>query len=327
MDGVTFENWIPGRIFWDDADVEASTVEWLHCDEPRFADAFLDDTFARLTRRPANVLFRRKSTLAQLEAWAEASAGIPPTGFIFHVSRCGSTLLSTLLGLPADALVLSEPGPVDSVIRAGARLSPERRIRLLRAMVSALGQVRAPGQHRLFIKFDAWNTLELPLIRAAFADTPWVFLYRDPVEVLVSALTRRGVHVIPDFVPPGVFDLTSEDARDPDAYAARVLGAIYRAGLTHHDPARGLLLDYRDLPQATWTRVAAHFGLTPTPEQVEAQTAASATNPKEGGAVFTPDAASKRASASPEVRALADRWMRPAWEALETERLGAAVVA
>lgn len=327
MDGVTLENWIPARIFWDDADVEASTVEWLYCEEPRFADAFLDDTFARLTRRPANVLFRRRTTLAQLEAWAEASPGIPPTGFVFHVSRCGSTLLAALLGLPSDALVLSEPGPVDSVIRAGARLSPERRVRLLRAMVSALGQVRAPGQDRLFIKFDAWNTLETPLIRAAFPVTPWVFLYRDPVEVLVSALARRGVHVIPSFVPPAVFGLTGEDALDADAYAARVLGSIYRAGLEHHDPRRGLLLDYRDLPEAAWTRVADHFGLTPTPEQVEAQKAASNTNPKQGGVVFTPDAAAKRASASPQVQALAERWMRPAWEALEVERLGLATVA
>lgn len=318
---MTLRDWLPGRIFWDDADVEASTVEWLHCDEPRFTDAFLDDTFARLTRRQANVLLRRRTSLAELEAWAAASPGIPPTGFVFHVSRCGSTLLASLLGRLPDALVLSEPGPVDAVIRAGARLGRERQIALLRAMVSALGQARAPGQHQLFVKFDAWNTLQLPLIRAAFPEVPWIFLYRDPVEVLVSALARRGVHTVPGFLPPGVFGLTADDALDDHAYAARVLGAIYQAGLDHHDPARALLLDYRDLPDAAWTRVARHFGLTLSADDVALLKAASRADPKQSNAPFQPDSSDKQAAATVEVRTLASRWMAGAWCRLEAARL------
>ncbi|GAA0647866.1 sulfotransferase family protein [Brevundimonas lenta] len=314
---MTLRDWLPGRIFWNDADVEASTVEWLHCDLPRFDEPFLDDTYALLTRRPANVLFRRRTSLAELEAWAADSPGIPPTGFVFHVSRCGSTLLARLLGSLDHALVLSEPGPVDSIIRAGDRLGRDRQISLLRAIVSALGQPRTPGQNRLFIKFDAWNTLHLPLVRAAFPEVPWVFLHRDPVEVLVSALTRRGVHTVPGFLPPAHFGLADADARDPQAYAARVLGAIYQAGLDHHDPARGLALNYTALPGAAWTIVARHFGLTPTAGEVEALRAASAVNPKQGDAPFQADGAAKRDAASPEVRALADRWMRPAYQALE----------
>ncbi|HWW11035.1 MAG TPA: hypothetical protein VN018_00860, partial [Brevundimonas sp.] len=108
MDEVgALDGWLPGRIFWDDADVEASVVEWIWCDAPRFTEAFLDDTFTRLMRHPANGLFRRRTTLAELEAWAERSPGIAPTGFIFHVSRCGSTLLAHLLGRLDGALVLS----------------------------------------------------------------------------------------------------------------------------------------------------------------------------------------------------------------------------
>lgn len=312
MADLNLEGWIPGRIFWHDADIEASTVEWLHSDEPDYPDAFLDDTFARLRQRPANVLFTRTTSLADLEAWAETSPGIPPTGLVFHVSRCGSTLLATLLGRLPGALVLSEPGPVDSLVRAGARLGRERQVRLLRAMVSALAQRRRPDQDRLFIKFDAWNALQLPLIREAFPDTPWVFLRRDPVEVLVSALARRGVHTSPGLLPPDLFGLEPADASEPDAYAARVLGAIYRAGVSHQALGGGLLVDYRDLPEAAWTTIAAHFGITPDPASVAAMQALSATDVKQAGQPFQPDAAAKRAGASPEVQALAERWMRPA---------------
>ena len=311
MAELNLAGWLPGRIFWDDADVEASTVEWLHSDEPDFPDAFLDDTFARLRQRPANVLFTRTTSLADLEAWAEASPGIAPTGFVFHVSRCGSTLLAALLGRLPGALVLSEPGPVDSLLRAGARLGRERQVRLLRAMISALGQARAPGQDRLFVKFDAWNTLQLPLVREAFPDTPWVFLRREPVEVLVSALARRGVHVSPGMLPPSLFGLAEADLADADAWAAKALGAIYRAGEAHQALGGGLILDYRDLPKAAWTTVAAHFGIVPGQADIEGMRALSAGDPKRSGQPFQPDAAAKRAAASPAVRALAARWIAP----------------
>lgn len=321
MDEVaTLDGWLPGRIFWNDADVEVSIVEWIWCGAPRFTEAFLDDTFNRLMRHPANALFRRRTTLAELEAWAERNPGIAPTGFIFHVSRCGSTLLAHLLGRLDGALVLSEPGPVDSLIRAGARLEPARHVALLRAMVGALGQARAPGQDRLFVKLDAWNTLQHALIREAFPETPWIFLYRDPVEVLVSALGQRGVHTVPGLLPGSLFGI--EDHPPGDEYAARVLGAIYAAGLEAHGRAPGLLIDYSQLPAAAWEAVAAHVGIKPTEEEVERLRAASGRNPKQGDQPFTSDAAAKRAGAPDALRALAEEWMRPAYDRLERQRLG-----
>lgn len=321
MDEVAaLDGWLPGRIFWDDADVEASVVEWIWCDLPRFTEAFLDDTFTRLMRHPANSLFRRRTTLAQLEAWAAHSPGIPPTGFIFHVSRCGSTLLAHLLGELDGALVLSEPGPVDSLIRAEDRLGRDRQIALLRAMVSALGQARAPGQDRLFVKFDAWNTLQHTLIREAFPETPWVFLYRDPVEVLVSALGQRGVHTVPGLLPGQLFGIEAEP--DPDAYAARVLGAIYDAGRAALAGSPGLPVNYADLPAAAWTTVAGHFGLRPTAGEIARLTAASGRDRKKGDQPFTADSAAKRKAAPDALRSLAERWMRPAHDRLEALRGG-----
>jgi hypothetical protein len=311
--------WLPGRIFWDEVDVEASVVEWVWSDAPAFTEPFLDETYTRLLRHPANLLFRRRTTLAELEAWAALNPGIPPTGFIFHVSRCGSTLLVNLLGKLDGALVLSEPGPIDSLIRAGDRLGRSRQVALLRAMVAALGQARAPGQDRLFIKFDAWTTPQHDLIREAFPGTPWVFLYRNPVEVLVSALGQRGVHTMPGVLPRTLFGI--EEGSFGDEYAAQVLGAIYAAGLEAHRRAPGLLVDYAQLPGVAWTAVAAHFGVTPTAAELDRLKTGSTRNPKRNGEVFEGDADAKRAAASDALRALTEVWMLPAYERLERIRL------
>ena len=37
---------------------------------------------------------------------------------------------------------------------------------------------------------DALPSKQLPLFRAAFPKTPWIFIYRDPVEVMVSLLRK-----------------------------------------------------------------------------------------------------------------------------------------
>jgi hypothetical protein len=138
--------------------------------------------------------------------------------------------------------------------------------------------------------------------------------------VLVSALGQRGVHTVPGLLSGSLFGI--EDQPPGDAYAARVLGAIYAAGLEAHGRAPGLLVDYSQLPGAAWEAVAAHFGIAPTEAEIERLTAASGRNPKQGDQPFEGDAEAKRLSAPENLRALAEQWMRPAYERLERARLG-----
>ena len=139
--------------------------------------------------------------LAELQA---ADPGLPPTGFIFHMSRCGSTLVAQLLAALPQNIVISEAGPVDAVLRANwydPNITSAQRIAWLRALLSAYARPRHGEQH-FYVKFDSWHTLELPLIQAAFPDVPWIFLYRDPVQVLVSHQRQRGSQMVPDLLPP-----------------------------------------------------------------------------------------------------------------------------
>jgi hypothetical protein len=128
-----------------------------------------------------------------LEALHADCPGLIPHGFIFHISHCASTLLNNVLGAVPRNLAISEPQPLDSILRA-PNVSEKRRLRWFRAMVSALGQRRLGSEENYFVKFNSWGLLSHSLIRAAFPDTRWVCLYRDPVEVMVSQLRRDSLN-------------------------------------------------------------------------------------------------------------------------------------
>jgi hypothetical protein len=107
-----------------------------------------------------------------------------------------------------------------------AAVSEEQNLDWLRAMLSTLGQPRRGSEEHLFIKFEAWHVLMLPIIRKAFPEVPWIFLYRDPVDVLVSQMEQPG-QMIPSFLHYHLFgqDANSVASLPPEEYHAVLLAS------------------------------------------------------------------------------------------------------
>ncbi|HEX3459429.1 MAG TPA: sulfotransferase [Acidimicrobiales bacterium] len=281
----------------------------------RFVDPFFHQTVDRVLARPAAALLRRQTTVEVLEATAEDDPGIVPNGFIFHASRCGSTLVAQMLAASEANRVLSEPGPVDEILRTGFRtpIVPEdRRLAWMRAMISVLGRSQG-AERRFFVKFDPWHVLALPLIRKAFPEVPWVFLVRDPLEILVSQLRSPGSQFAVGPLPPELFglDLVAAATAPPGAYAARVLDTLLGAAARDFDDA-GLVVDYRQLPDGL-DAILALFGVDADVEERAVMASAATFDAKNPEVAFQPDSASKQASADDGLRAVADR-IRPAFE-------------
>lgn len=293
-------------------------VDWCRMGTRRFTEPFFDHTVQAAIREPFSLLFRHQLPLDSLLEWQERSPGLAPSGFIFHMSRCGSTLVSQMLAALPDHIVISEPPPLDALLRTESRgASDGQRIAWLRAWVSAMGQPRN-GEERLFLKLDAWHTFDLPLLRRAFPDTPWIFLYRNPVEVMISAINNPGMHLVPGLVGvtvPGI---------DPDAalrmpqseYIARVLAALLRASLEYIGPLGGKAINYSSLPEVVISAIAPHFGLTLSPAQIEAMNAVTAFHAKTPYFSFEPDSESKRNAAGDDVLALCATLLDPLYEKL-----------
>jgi hypothetical protein len=300
-------------------------VQWCHQGEARFTEPFFEHALQRLMRLPLNHLIRPTTPPGVLAERAALSPGVPPAGFIFHMSRCGSTLISQMLAALPEHIVLSEPSPLDAVLRAHLRLphlAEAERIAWVRGMVSALAQPSRPEQRRVFIKFDCTGTLHLPLLKRAFPDVPWIFVYRDPIEVLVSQARQRGGMLLPGAVEPELMGW--EDSRlqgwSLDEYIAALLGRVCEAALEHFDTALGRLVHYRELPGAVASGIADHFKLRFSPEQMELLRRPSRRHAKNPTVEFVSDAEAKRKQATDELRRLAERYLSGPYARLEAAR-------
>lgn len=235
-----FRGWVPLRLYWQGGE---PWIDWCRLGSIRFTDPFFEMTVARCMQDPFAMLFRKQTPLSDLCQWHALRPGLRPSGFIFHMSRCGSTLISQMFAAVPRHVVISEGIPIDSILSLPAeRATSEQRVEWLTSMVGALGQPRAGDESRYFIKFDAWHIRELPLIRKAFPDVPWIFLYRDPIEVLVSQVKKPGSWTLPGHLPPAVLGLEFADLpRIPrDEYCARVLALILQAAVrAMEDPVGG----------------------------------------------------------------------------------------
>ena len=94
-------------------------MEWCYLGSNGLRDPFFDYTMGIEVQTPFNTLFRFRTPVEALAEWRTVSPGVAPAGFIFHLSRCGSTLITQMLASLPENVVLSKPGVVDAMIRAG----------------------------------------------------------------------------------------------------------------------------------------------------------------------------------------------------------------
>jgi gluconate kinase len=308
-DASDLAGWTPIRLDWDDG---RPTVDWCHTEGVEFTEPFFDETVRRCLRHPFRLLFRRRTDIEAVGRFVADRPGLAPAGLIFHMSRCGSTLVSQMLAAVPGHLVLSEAGPVDSVLRARSavrELTDAERATWLRWMLAALGQPRTAEQRRYFVKFDAWSTLDLRLIRTVLPDVPWLFVHRDPVEVLVSHSRRRGAHVIPGALPREALPVASapEEQISLVEYAARVLTRICEAALDMQADPLATFVDHRSLPSFVLHELPERWSLPMTEDDAARMAARAVRDAHNPVLTFEP----ARADPSPEIEAAAERWLTP----------------
>lgn len=299
-------------------------VDWCYLGARPLVEPFFDQTITSCLQHPFNLFFRHQTSIDQLIDRYHEQPGLNPTGFIFHMSRSGSTLISRMFAALPQNIVISEARPVDGVLQArinSPAVSQEQYIDWVRAMVSALGQPRRGSEKHFFIKFEAWHVLMLPIIRKAFPNVPWIFSYRDPVEVLVSQQENTG-QVIPNFLHYSLFGSKANVVASlpADEYRALVLAALCRAALKHHQDG-GLLLNYKELPVAVGSAISGLFRVEWTDEEITTMNGITRHHSKEQG-IFKSDSEKKQQKATSALRQAADKWLYPIYQELERARLG-----
>ncbi|MDT8409960.1 MAG: hypothetical protein RQ741_10210 [Wenzhouxiangellaceae bacterium] len=141
--------------------------------------------------------------LALLDQPLPVADGLQPDGLLLHVSRCGSTLFCKALARLESNMIINQGGPLQSGFWAALTdhwqqplVASEENLTRLRRLVHLLTRRRGGNFERCFVKFISWNSVYADFIRAAFPDTPTLYLYRDPAEVLATVLqeTTAALH-------------------------------------------------------------------------------------------------------------------------------------
>lgn len=324
MNWADLQGWTPLRLFWSD---NRPQLEWVWAGDRLPGAEFYDHWLSGLLQRPFNLLFRRCLPLEDLLA---AAGSLPPvlplSGMLLHMSRCGSTLAARQLAALPQHRVLSEPYILQKLVLnlyPDPRIPDDARVDWLRLLVRLLGLPRQAmeeqKEERLYIKFDALAGLRLDLLRRAFPNVPWVFLYRQPEEVLVSQIRETAGGLVPGYLDPALLEsdiFSLLNLALPD-YIALVLGRVCQGALAYL-PQRGLAIDYRRLPQASWQELATHFGLVLNPDQVAVLQEVSRYHAKSPvPQIFQPDSQEKQAALTPELRQTVQKWLAPVIAELE----------
>ena len=240
-----------------------------------------------------NQLFRPRTSLQALAACAQRVPRAQPAGFIFHLSRCGSTLLSGCLSELDEAVVFSESPVLTEVL-----VDPALGLQEKRAHVQCLIDLKAslfPGR-RVVVKWNAWDIFHAQLLHGAYPAVPVVALVRDPVEILASHHAQTGRHMSGDpslaAVAP-VFGVSA--ASSVLEHRIHVLEALMEAMSALRAVSGTVYLDYRQLHSDSVRRIAGMFGLHCGVQGQQRIAQRMQRNAKLPGVRFEPDGAKKAA--------------------------------
>jgi hypothetical protein len=329
---VGLKGFIPMRVRLRGKD---SDVVWIDASSMRLSEPFFYQTLKR-------VIAQRKceTAVTGLAAVLELSEQLPnrePDGFIFHASRCGSTLVCNTLKSIALSTVVAEAQPISATLAPYTPgvwpFPPEtwltNRDRLVWAMTRIFSQLRPSPTARFYIKFNSWNTLALHTVKTVWPNVKWVFVYRDPIEILVSNLRKKPSWLNFQAAPERAsahFGFTPEhvSAMSVEEFGARVIAQYYSNAAAMADE-RSLFLEYKNLNADGLRQILNFLGVKRDEFQdssIDSILGVYAKD-KHGRTAFFDDSEEKQSSASVALRQAVDQWAKVAFERLaKTQRRG-----
>jgi hypothetical protein len=321
---INLKGWLP---------VDAVVVDgrpglwWMEMADVSLDEPFFQQTIDRVKQDKRGELFTEFDVLLQLEKVLES---VPPTGFIFHSSRCGSTLIANACRAISNSIVLSEAPAIDKLIARfftdADGIKDSLYSVFLRGIVHALGQRRSGNEQHLFIKFACTSFAQIERITRIWPHVPWLFLYRDPIETIVSNVNNPPSWLLDDDwrVLASITGVSPSEvaAMSLEERCARSIGSFYsRAVALAND--RSMLLNYNQLSVPVISSVLKFFNVSPSTQELEAITRTSGIYSKEVTRTrsFEADADAKQKLASNLVREMAARWSNEPYQRLEQKRL------
>ena len=271
-----------------------------------------------------------------------------PTGFVFHESRVGSTLVANAFGSDPFSMVFSESGPpATALLHPSGGVSRRDQVAMVRQVMELMCD--SAFHKHCFFKFQSITSTKMDILMDAFPEVPWVFLYRSPVQTMMSHLDPsklknpkrapclRSKRRPPEMVQTALsqaFPGKSLSNLDAEAHCAAHLNmlclsaiknyeanGVYAGGSPRAGQQRGVLVNYEALPGAVPRAILPLFGITQPSVPWLTKMASEVKIYSKGRVFFSTafqgDSADKEKRSTPEIKAAADTILANSYADLE----------
>lgn len=234
-----------GFIVWED----------LHSSSPK------EPFFSQSIRRARDVA-KTYPIRTDLTVLKELSSLPGPRGLVFHMSRCGSTLLANTLREFPKTRVISEAPPVSAALRVK---DGKKRCELLLGIINAFCRSSMGEDNATVLKLSSWNIYHIDLFRSLWPETPIVVVVRNPLEVAVSCLRQAPGWLRRKENTHSKHMAAHEDIKiRRSEMCARELAKFLEIAVRLQDSVK--ILDHKNLDSGAVDDVACLFGLDRQPD-------------------------------------------------------------
>ena len=266
MNTPALKNWIPYKLV---SDADSITCLWLNTFSFLYTKPFFKDTLIKINSARTNFRIRSASNLQMINTWAADLPAVEPKAIIFHISRCGSTLISQLLATLPRHIVLSEVPVFDEILRLRLNRSGFDQQATGELFTSALrfyGQNKTgETQSEVFIKADCWHLFFYEQLRWLYPKTPFIIIYRSPDAVFRSHRKMPGLHTVPYLIEPALFGFEEGSGvfETLEIYLAAVIESYLKKSLDIVSADNNtLLLNYNEGPMPIINQIATFAGIS-----------------------------------------------------------------
>lgn len=307
-----------------------SAVTWMDCSGATLREPFFYDTVALLKGAyppPMEV----RTSVSELIDIARQRKSVTPKGLIFHLSRCGSTLIANACRLGHGVRVISEAPviagvfepPVESRSYANQSKGAESCGRLLESLARIFASHNG-GCEGLVIKFSSWNLMFMSLVRTVWPQVPCVIVTRNPIEILVSHIWGPANWMYFKSHPEEACSIfrwmlsSSTVVEMPlTEFLSRIIGTLCDAAAEHWDE-ECYLLDYGQIDVDVMVDVGRLFGIDlETRRNGLTELLGYYSKDRHQAASFKPDRQTKLDSATQAMKYAVRLWAQSSYERLQ----------
>ena len=286
---------------------DAGEISWFDFGDMQLRETFLEISAEERLSQHADAL-TVVTDLEVLETPDLYPDALSPAGFIFHVGRCGSTLLAKVLSSLDRHIVIKEAEPVQHLLDVEyEEVFGEKRVRYLQSLLNVYGHRRLPVHERFFVKFSSNHVKRLEMIRRLYPGVPWLFLYRNPYEIIPTSLEGPAWFIRNKNTAEGAFEagqsIEAVEQMSDLEFSVQVESSILRIAIENACD-HCLFVDYTQLIPENLPRILRFFGINVTGEEYDGMVEQFGFYSKSDGASvpFVPDSAAKRDKVTDEIK-------------------------